>query len=132
MSFDPTASRSLPSARTPRTSRRLHSARVRRHAAAREVLYVASLLLSAGGLYALLVLLPGRLRTDEMRAQRDALEAEVRHLEGTVRELEQERVALHDDPWVVERALRRRLGWLRTQERVLALIEAPGAGPAPR
>lgn len=115
----------LPSARTPRASRRLQSARVRRRAAAREILYVIGLLISAGTLYTALVLLPGRMRTDEMRQQRDALLQEVEQLERTVREVEQDTQALQQDPWVVERALRRRLGYLRPQERVLALVEAP-------
>ena len=123
--------RALPSARTPRASRRLQSARVRRRAAAREIAYVLALLVSAAGLYTLLVLLPGRLRTDEMRLQRDALEAEVVALEASVRAVEQETRALQEDPWVVERALRRWLGYLRPHERVLALVEDPRRGAEP-
>lgn len=112
---------SAPPTRSPRPARRLPSARVRRRAALREGMYVLSLLLAAGGLYTLLVLLPGRLRTDELRAHRDAVAAEVSHLEESIKILERDTAALEHDRWVVERALRKRLGYLRPGERVVTL-----------
>lgn len=107
-----------------RPPRRLPSGRLRRRAALREAVYVLALLLSAGCLYTLLVLLPGRLRTDELRAQRDAVAREVSHLEESIKLLERDTAALEHDRWVVERALRKRLGYLRPQERVLQLAGA--------
>lgn len=103
---------------TPRASRRLPPEQ-RRRAALREVAYLAALLLAAGALYSALVLLPSKLKTRELRARRDALVSEVEDLRGSIADLERDTLALRDDPWSVERALRRRLGYLRPGERVL-------------
>ena len=102
---------------TPRTSRRLPPDQ-RRRAALQEVAYLAALLLTAGALYSALVLLPSKLKTRELRARRDALAGEVKDLRTSIAGLERDTRALRDDPWSVERALRRRLGYLRPGERV--------------
>jgi cell division protein FtsB len=102
---------------TPRASRRLPPDQ-RRRAALHEVAYLTALLLTAGALYSALVLLPSKLKTRELRARRDALTTEVKDLRGSIADLERDARALRDDPWSVERALRRRLGYLRPGERV--------------
>lgn len=109
--------RAIPPRSTPRASRRLPPDQ-RRRAALHEVAYLAALLLAAGALYSALVLLPSKLKTRELRARRDALVVEVKDLRASIADLERDARALRDDPWSVERALRRRLGYLRPGERV--------------
>jgi hypothetical protein len=60
------------------------------------------------------------LKTEKLRDQRDALLVEKGGLEKEVASLRTESKALETEPWAVERALRRRLGFLRPGERVLA------------
>ncbi|MCO5169395.1 MAG: septum formation initiator family protein [Planctomycetes bacterium] len=123
MADDAPVSASTPAAprdrdgRTPRSSRRLPPEQ-RRRAALQEVAYLAALLLTAGALYSALVLLPSKLKTRELRTRRDALAAEVGDLRGSIAALERDARALREDPWSIERALRRRLGFLRPGERV--------------
>lgn len=102
---------------TPRASRRLPPEQ-RRRAALQELAYLVGMLLTAGALYSALVLLPSKLKTRELRARRDALLTEVKDLRASIADLERDARALRDDPWSVERALRRRLGYLRPGERV--------------
>lgn len=99
-------------------SRSQSARRLRRRAALREAAHLVGLLVAAGAAYGLLVLLPSRIKTDELRRHRDGLAAEVQGLEQRVQDLDQETRGLYDDPWVVERTLRSRLGYLRTGERV--------------
>jgi cell division protein FtsB len=103
--------------RTPRAARRL-PADQRRRAALQEVAYLAALLLAAGALYSALVLVPSKLKTRDLRARRDALAHEVEDVRTSISSLERDARALRDDPWAVERALRRRFGYLRPGERV--------------
>ena len=103
--------------RTPRSSRRLQP-ESRRRAALQEVAYLATLLVAAGALYSALVLLPSKLKTRELRARRDALRQEVDDVRRSTEALRRDARALHQDAWMVERALRRRLGFLRPNERV--------------
>lgn len=103
--------------RTPRASRRL-APESRRRAAVHEVAYLGTLLVAAGALYSALVLLPSKLKTRELRARRDALRLEVDDVGRSTERLARDARALHDDAWMVERALRRRLGFLRPNERV--------------
>jgi cell division protein FtsB len=103
--------------RTPRASRRL-APESRRRAALHEVAYLAALLLAAGALYSALVLLPSKLKTRELRERRDALREEVADVRRSTDALRRDARALHADAWMVERALRRRLGFLRPNERV--------------
>jgi len=65
--------------------------------------------------------LPSRLKTDALRARNVALHKERDKLAAEVKELRAEARALDQDPWAVERALRRKLGFLRPGERVLKL-----------
>lgn len=90
-------------------------------ALARETAHAA--LLVAAGASALYVLayLPSRLKTETLRARRDALQVEKAKLTTELLAIRAESRALEDDPWAVERALRRRLGYLRPGERVLKL-----------
>lgn len=106
-----------PSRTTPRTTRRLPP-ELRRRAALREVAYLGALLVAAGALYSGLVLLPSKLKTRDLLQRRDALAREVEGLRGSIDLLRRDTQALHDDAWSVERALRRRLGFLRPGERV--------------
>jgi len=103
---------------TPRTSRRLASPRTRRRAAAREIGYLAGLLATAGAVYGGLVLLPSKLRTRELRAERDTLQRELEDARDRIDRLERDTKALASDPWTIERALRTRLGHLRPGEHV--------------
>ena len=80
--------------------------------------YLLGLLATAGSFYFGLVLLPSKLRTEDLQARRDAVQTEVEGLEASIEELKRDTRALEDDPWVVERALRARLGYLRPGERV--------------
>lgn len=66
----------------------------------------------------MLVLLPSKLKTAELRERRDQAAAEVDALRDQTEALVRETQALEDDPWSIERALRGRLGYLRTGERV--------------
>ena len=101
-----------------RISRRFQAPRLRRRAALREGLYLGALLVTAGTIYAALVLLPSRMKTGSLGDRRAALAAEVEQTRAHTQELERESAALRDDPWLVERALRQRLGYLRPGERV--------------
>lgn len=92
--------------------------RQRRRAAVREALYVLALLTTAGAAYFGFVLFPSKLRTQELRDQNDAVALEVEELRTSIDGLERDTLALEDDAWVVERALRGRLGYLRQGERV--------------
>jgi cell division protein FtsB len=91
---------------------------LRRRAALAEVAYLAGLLVAAGAIYSTLVLLPSKLKTRDLVVQREALATEVEGLERSIAVLRRDASALHDDAWVVERALRRRLGFLRPGESV--------------
>lgn len=86
---------------------------------AREVLHAGALVLAGASVLYVCVLLPSRLKTDRLREQRDELKTERSHLEKDVADLKAEARALDRDPWAVERALRRRLGFLRPGEHVL-------------
>jgi cell division protein FtsB len=116
-----------PSPAGPRaTSRRGSPAgAARRRAALAEAAYLVGLLSLAGAVYSTLVLLPSKLATRDLRGRRDALTAEVADLERSIALLDRDARALHDDPWVVERTLRRRLGFLRPGERVFRAPAAP-------
>ena len=92
--------------------------RRRRRAAIREAAYVSALLLSAGLVYFGFVLLPSRLQTAELRADHQKLVEEIDDLRDSIATLRRDTQALEDDPWVVERAIRGRLGYLRPGERV--------------
>lgn len=101
-----------------RISRRFQAPRLRRRAAVREALYLTGLLLTAGTIYTALVLLPSRMKTGSLQDRRDTLAFEVDELRAGTEQLDRESAALRDDPWLVERALRQRLGYLRPGERV--------------
>lgn len=90
----------------------------RRRAALGEAAHLLALLGLAGGVYTMLVLLPGKLATRDLRARRDAARLEVQELERSIATIERDAAALDVDPWAIERALRRRLGYLRPDERV--------------
>ena len=106
--------------RTPRSGSNRHKdqTRQRRRAALREALYVLALLSIAGAAYFGFVLFPSKLRTRELQAQHEALARETEALQESIDTLNRDTRALNDDPWVVERALRGRLGYLRPGERV--------------
>jgi predicted nuclease with TOPRIM domain len=89
------------------------------HALLREGLYAGALVLAGASVLWVCVLLPTRLKTERLREQRDALRHEKEQLEKEVADLKAESEALEHDPWAVERALRRRLGFLRPGEHVL-------------
>jgi len=88
-------------------------------AALREGTYAAALVLAGASVLYICVLLPSRLKTDSLREQRDHLRTEKAQLEKEVEDLRCEARALDSDPWAIERALRRRLGFLRPGENVL-------------
>jgi cell division protein FtsB len=88
-------------------------------AALREGIYAAALVLAGASVLYACILLPSRMKTDRLRAQRDQLKAEKAQLDREVEELRAEARALDSDPWAVERSLRRRLGFLRPGEHVL-------------
>ena len=102
---------------TPRSGSNRHQAR-RRRAAIREALYLTALLAAAGTAYFGFVLLPSKLRTHELLATHQTLTEDVEALKGSIAELRRDTSALQEDAWVVERALRGRLGYLRPGERV--------------
>jgi hypothetical protein len=87
---------------------------------ARELSTTAALVLSLALVLYLAILLPGRLATAKLRAERDELAHEVRALTDEVRGLALEARALDGDPYEIERVLRARLGFLRRGERVVA------------
>lgn len=91
------------------------------HAVAREGLHFLALVLAGASLLYVAVLLPSRIKTDRLRDRRDALAREKDQLEREVEGLAAEARALDTDPWAIERALRRRLRFLRPGERVLPL-----------
>lgn len=95
------------------------SSRFKRRAALREAGYLVGLLITAGAAYTLLLYFPSRLKTEHLSTQRDTIAAEVQGLETSITTLRRDASALRQDPWTVERALRNRLGYLRTGERVL-------------
>jgi cell division protein FtsB len=108
---------------TPRSSHRTPSGRrsrrfAQRRRALREVGYLAGLLLASGLAYYVLILLPSRLQTEELREHHDRTAAEVRAIDAEVRRLSRETAALEGDAWAVERALRTRMGYLKPGERV--------------
>jgi len=86
---------------------------------AREALHALALVLAGASVLYACILLPSRLKTESLRRQRDDLKAEKTRLEKDVSDLRAEARALETDPWAVERALRRRLGFLRPGEHVL-------------
>ncbi|MEZ0228166.1 MAG: septum formation initiator family protein [Planctomycetota bacterium] len=86
---------------------------------AREAVYAGALVLAGASVLYVCILLPSRLKTDRLREQRDELKAEKAQLEKEVADLRAEAKALESDPWAIERALRRRLGFLRPNEHVL-------------
>jgi cell division protein FtsB len=99
-------------------SRGALSTRRRRRAALREAAYVTGLLLSAGAVYFGFILLPSQLQTAELRADHQQMVEEIDELRDSIATLRRDTQALEDDAWVVERALRGRLGYLRPGERV--------------
>ena len=105
---------------TPRSgsSRQQAQTRQRRRAAVREMLYVLALLSIAGAAYYGFALFPSKLRTQELQAEHDALAKDVDALQDSIATLRRDTRAMSDDPWVVEHALRGRLGYLRAGERV--------------
>ncbi len=105
---------------TPRSgsSRQQAQNRQRRRAAIREALYVLAMLSVAGAAYFGFVLFPNKLRTQDLRADHDAVVSDVVDLQESIATLRRDTRAMNDDPWVVERALRGRLGYLRPGERV--------------
>jgi cell division protein FtsB len=104
--------------KTPRSASNRNPRARQRRAALREALYLTALLATAGTAYFGFALLPSKLQTADLEANHQALTQEVGDLRESITELRRETVALHDDPWVVERALRGRLGYLRPGERV--------------
>ena len=100
-------------------NRRRRAGGAGRRAALREVAYLTGMLVTSGLAFWVLVLLPSRLQTEELRRKHERSLAEVEHLQQETARLERETRALEDDPWAVERALRARLGFLRPGERVL-------------
>jgi cell division protein FtsB len=104
-------------ASTPRLGSDRHQAR-RRRAALREALYLTALLATAGTAYFGFVLLPSKLRTDELEATHQSLTEDVDALRESIASLRRDTAALEGDAWVVERTLRGRLGYLRPGERV--------------
>ena len=105
---------------TPRSgsSRQQAQNRQRRRAAVREGLYVLAMLSIAGAAYFGFALFPSKLRTQELQAKHDALAKEADELKESIATLRRDTRAMNDDPWVVEHALRGRLGYLRPGERV--------------
>jgi cell division protein FtsB len=85
----------------------------------REAVHAGALVLAGASVLYVCILLPSRLKTDRLREQRDELKAEKAQLEKEVQDLRAEAKALESDPWAIERALRRRLGFLRPGEHVL-------------
>lgn len=104
-------------------SGRRAASKVRRRAALREVAYLTGLLLSAGVSYWVLILLPSRIHTQELRARTEQARAEVRATEERIARTQRDTAALRDDPYLVERALRKRLGYLAPGERVFVKPE---------
>ncbi|MGE0709774.1 MAG: septum formation initiator family protein [Planctomycetota bacterium] len=94
------------------------SGRLRVRRALGEVAYLAGLLVTAGVAYYVLILLPSRLQTDELRRRHERAFAEGKAIEAEISTLERDAAALEHDPWAVERALRSRLVFLRPGERV--------------
>jgi cell division protein FtsB len=107
-----------PATRTPRSGSHRNTPARQRRAALREALYLTALLATAGTAYFGFVLLPNKLRTAELAETHATLSKETSELRESIANLRRDTAALHDDPWVVERALRGRLGYLRQGERV--------------
>lgn len=101
-------------------SGRLAASRVRRRAAFREVAYLTGLLLSAGLTYWILILLPSRLHTEELRSRTEKARSEVKASQERIARTQRDTQALRDDPYLVERTLRTRLGYLAPGERVFS------------
>ena len=99
-------------------SGRRAASKVRRRAALREVAYLTGLLLSAGLSYWILILLPSRLHTQELRARTEQARADVRATQERIARTQRDTAGLADDPYLIERALRKRLGYLAPGERV--------------
>lgn len=110
-------------------SGRRAASRVRRRAAFREVAYLTGLLLSAGVTYWVLILLPSRMHTEQLRARTEKARAEVKASGERIERIQRDTVALRDDPYLVERTLRTRLGYLAPGERVFT---RPEGGAKPR
>lgn len=108
-----------PTQATPPGRRDLDLAR-RRRAALGEVCYLLTLLALSGGLYLVVVLGPVKLATHDERRRCDETRAEVVELERRIARLRRDAQAHEADPWAVERALRRRMGFLRAGERTFA------------
>jgi cell division protein FtsB len=96
------------------------ASRVRRRAAFREVAYLTGLLLSAGLTYWILILLPSRLHTEELRTRTEKARSEVEASQERIQRIQRDTKALKDDPYLVERTLRTRLGYLAPGERVFS------------
>ena len=99
-------------------SRRLQARKFRRRAALREAAYLVGLLATPAVSYAMVVLVPSKLKTREVAAQHTELERGFAELKRVNASLRADAQALHEDPWTVEYALRGRLGYLRPGERV--------------
>jgi cell division protein FtsB len=110
-----------------RTSSRLEAVRKTPslgRAIAREGAYGLALVLAGASILYLCVLLPSRLKTERIRDRRDELKVEKAKLESELDGLRAETRALETEPWAVERALRRRLSFIRPGERVLKLARS--------
>ncbi len=70
---------------------------------------------------------PHRRKTQEFRARAAQLEAEVEQLDAENARLEAEIAAIGTDPFIVERELRRRTGFLRPGEHRFAAVTPPAA-----
>ncbi len=114
----PTKTQRAANQRTPRSGNHRNTPARRRRAALREALYLTALLATAGTAYFGFVLLPNKLRTADLAADHKALTKETTDLRDSIADLRRDTAALNDDPWVVERALRGRLGYLRPGERI--------------
>lgn len=90
-------------------------------ALARELGHALLLVLAGASLLYVLAYLPSRLKTDALRARCVALHHDRDKVAAELAVLRAETRGLDEDPWAVERALRRQLNFLRPGERVLKL-----------
>ena len=109
------------------------ASRVRRRAAIREAAYLTGLLLSAGVTYWVLILLPSQLHTEQLEARTEKARTEVRASGERIARIQRDTIALRNDPYLVERTLRARLGYLAPGERVFTrpVVRAKPARPRP-
>ncbi|MCA8922497.1 MAG: septum formation initiator family protein [Planctomycetes bacterium] len=80
--------------------------------------------------YALCILWPQAQRTETLAERVATLRAEVAEARAAREQLEAEAQALEGDPYAIERALRRRLRYLRPGEQLLAARQPAGRDAA--